>query len=35
MEFEDLDLFNRGLKHITPLTEHLAVLGVYKKGTTH
>ena len=35
MEFESLDLFNKGLEHITPLTEHLKVLGVYKKGITH
>ncbi len=35
MEFDDLELFNKGLSRITPLTEHLKVLGIYKKGNTH
>jgi prephenate dehydratase len=35
MEFEHLDLFHKGLERITPLTEHLKVLGIYKKGNTH
>ncbi len=35
MEFESLDHFQQALKKITPLTEHLTVLGIYKKGNTH
>lgn len=35
MEFDSLEHFNRGLSKITPLTEHLTVLGIYKKGKTH
>ena len=35
MEFDSLEHFNQALKEITPLTEHLKVLGIYKKGNTH
>lgn len=35
MEFESLQHFNKGLSKITPLTEQLTVLGIYKKGKTH
>lgn len=35
MEFDSLEHFNLALKEITPLTEHLKVLGIYKKGNTH
>ncbi|ATL49829.1 chorismate mutase [Chitinophaga caeni] len=35
MEFTDLAHFEKALKKITPHTEHLKVLGVYKKGKTH
>ncbi|MRG45962.1 chorismate mutase [Chitinophaga sp. SYP-B3965] len=35
MEFDSLEHFNLALKEITPLTEHLTVLGIYKKGNTH
>ncbi|RAJ00269.1 prephenate dehydratase [Chitinophaga skermanii] len=35
MEFEDLAHFEKALKKITPLTEHLKVLGIYQKGKTH
>lgn len=35
MEFDDLQQFHKGLKQITPLTEHLKVLGIYRKGKTH
>jgi prephenate dehydratase len=35
LEFDNLQHFERGLKQITPLTEHLTVLGIYKKGKTH
>jgi len=33
-EFEDLATFQKGISKITPLTEHLKVLGIYKKGKT-
>ncbi len=35
MEFESLIISKQALKKITPLTEHLTVLGIYKKGNTH
>ncbi len=35
MEFDNLALFHEGLEHIGSLTEHLKVLGIYKKGNTH
>lgn len=35
MEFEDLQHIRRALEKIEPLTEHLKVLGIYKKGKTH
>lgn len=35
MEFDSLAHFQQALKKITPLTEHLTVLGIYKKGKTH
>jgi prephenate dehydratase len=34
-EFNDLAHFQRAVKKIESLTEHLTVLGIYKKGTTH
>ncbi|HVI49138.1 MAG TPA: prephenate dehydratase [Chitinophaga sp.] len=35
MEFENLAHFEKALTKIEPLTEHLKVLGIYKKGKTH
>lgn len=35
MEFDNLAHFQQGLREIEPLTEHLKVLGIYKKGKTH
>lgn len=35
MEFESPDHFHRVLEKISPLTEHLTVLGIYRKGKTH
>lgn len=32
MEFEHIDQFNKVITAITPITEHLKVYGVYKKG---
>jgi prephenate dehydratase len=34
MEFESMDQFNGVIKAITPITEHLKIYGVYKKGKT-
>ncbi|MCW3467465.1 prephenate dehydratase [Chitinophaga nivalis] len=35
MEFDNPAHFEKGLGEILPLTEHLKVLGIYKKGNTH
>lgn len=34
-EFSDLQHFQKAVKKIESLTEHLKVLGIYKKGNTH
>ncbi|MEC5146687.1 prephenate dehydratase [Chitinophaga sp. 212800010-3] len=35
MEFDNTAHFEKALAKIEPLTEHLKVLGIYKKGKTH
>lgn len=35
MEFENLAHFEQGIARIMKLTEHLTVLGIYRKGNTH
>lgn len=35
MEFDNAAHFEKALSKIEPLTEHLTVLGIYKKGKTH
>jgi len=34
MEFENIDVFNRVIEAITPITAELKILGTYKKGRT-
>lgn len=34
MEFDSMDQFNNVIEAITPITEHLKIYGVYKKGKT-
>ena len=34
MEFENVDLFNKAISAITPLTQEVKVYGLYEKGKT-